>query len=211
MQNDNLYVQNRPVRSKDDRIRAYKQVTEGVAYPIPTVSELDNIGFFTAPASTKYHGCYEGGLFDHSYNVTIALRDLTQKLGLIWERDDSPYIVGLFHDLCKCDNYRKIDNVVPTRFPGYCYAEETLFKGHGIKSVLILSQYLRLTEEEVACIVYHMGAFTDKEEWQDYTNAIHRYPNVLYTHTADMIAAHIIESDPVVKAPLTNLLKGDRQ
>ena len=38
---------------------------------------------------------------------------------------------------------------------------------------------------------YHMGAFTDKEEWQDYTRAIHRYPNVLWTHQADMIAAHI--------------------
>lgn len=41
------------------------------------------------------------------------------------------------------------------------------------------------------CIRYHMGAFTDKEEWQDYTRAIHRYPNVLWTHQADMIAAHI--------------------
>lgn len=198
MQNDNLYVQNKSIRTKNDRIRAYRQITENILDSIPTAFELDDIGFFIAPASTKYHGCYEGGLFDHSYNVAMALIDLTQKLGLIWERDDSPYIVGLFHDLCKCDNYRKIDNAISS---GYCYSEETLFKGHGIKSVLVLSQYLRLTEEEVACIVYHMGAFTAKEEWQDYTNAIHKYPNVLYTHTADMIATHIVEANQI---PLQN-------
>lgn len=48
-------------------------------------------------------------------------------------------------------------------------------------------------EEEVMCIRYHMGAFTDSGEWNYYTRAIHKYPNVLWSHHADMIAAHIIE------------------
>ena len=52
---------------------------------------------------------------------------------------------------------------------------------------------IRLSDEERACIIYHMGAFTPKEEWRDYTHAVNVYPNVLWTHHADMIASHIEE------------------
>ena len=143
--------------------------------------------FLKAPASTKYHGSYEGGLFDHSYNVAITLAKLTIDNSLSWERKESPYIIGFLHDLCKIDNY-----IPDSEFP-YIYNKETLYKGHGVKSILLASSYETLTEEEVACIVYHMGAFTEKEEWADYTRAIHQFPNVLWTHQADMIAAHILE------------------
>lgn len=156
--------------------------------------------FFSQPASTKYHGNYPGGLFDHSYNVAETLCVLTQRNGLEWERPDSPYIIGMFHDICKTDQYR---HTVAGRSTdgqpiGYNpseweYNTDTLFKGHGDKSVMILASLTTLTEEEVMCIRYHMGAFTDKEEWSNYTRAIHKYPNVLWTHHADMIAAHIIE------------------
>ena len=57
---------------------------------------------------------------------------------------------------------------------------------------MMIASHLQLTEEEVMCIRYHMGAFTEKEEWNDYTRAIHKYKNVLWTHHADMIASHII-------------------
>ena len=63
-------------------------------------------GFFHAPASTKYHGAYEGGLFDHSLMVMNTLVDLSAKNGLKWRRVESPFIVGMFHDLCKIDQYR---------------------------------------------------------------------------------------------------------
>lgn len=71
------------------------------------------------------------------------------------------------------------------------YNPHTLLKGHGEKSVMLLSQFYTLTEEEICCIRYHMGAFTPKEEWNDYTGAIHAYPNVLWTHHADMLASHV--------------------
>ena len=41
------------------------------------------------------------------------------------------------------------------------------------------------------CIRYHMGAFTDKKEWSFYTRAVQQYKNVLYTHTADMLASQV--------------------
>lgn len=155
--------------------------------------------FFSQAASTKYHGNYPGGLFDHSYNVAETLVRLTESNACIrWERPESPYIIGMFHDLCKTDQYR---HTVASRSTdgqpiGYNpseweYNTDTLLKGHGDKSVMILAALLPLTEEEVMCIRYHMGAFTDKEEWQDYTRAIHRYPNVLWTHQADMLASHV--------------------
>lgn len=56
-------------------------------------------GFFIAPASTKYHGNNEGGLFDHSLQTTIKLVDLSLRNRLTWIRPESPYIVGMFHDL----------------------------------------------------------------------------------------------------------------
>ena len=71
------------------------------------------------------------------------------------------------------------------------YNPDTLLKGHGDKSVMLLSQFYTLTDEEIMCIRYHMGAFTDKSEWNDYTRAVSQYPNVLWTHQADMLATHV--------------------
>lgn len=151
-------------------------------------------GFFTAPASTKYHGNYEGGLFDHSFLMMNLLVELSAANGLKWKRPESPFIVGMFHDLCKIDQYR-IDNSTPytvgeaTR---YEYRPDTMYKGRGDKSIILLSQFTTLTDEEIACIRYHMGAFTEKEEWRDYTRAVHTFPNVLWTHQADMLASHVV-------------------
>ena len=158
-------------------------------------------GFFRAPASTKYHGAYEGGLFDHSLMVMNSLVELSAKNELRWQRAESSFIVGMFHDLCKIDQYRH--PIIEEIFIGnentpvydemkWEYNLDTAVKGHGDKSVILLSQYMTLTEEEVMCILYHMGAFTDKEQWRDYTNAVHRFPNVLWTHQADMIASHVV-------------------
>lgn len=55
----------------------------------------------------------------------------------------------------------------------------------------MLMGHIELTEEEKACIMYHMGAFVDSKEWEFYSRAVKKYPNVLYTHTADMIASQI--------------------
>lgn len=146
--------------------------------------EMDRLNFFTAPASTKYHGAYNGGLFDHSYEVTRCLLELTNKLGLEWERKGSPYIVGMFHDLCKTDQYMRVDSK-------YEYRTNLLLTGHGEKSVIMLQQIIPITEEEMLCIRWHMGAYDDKSVWNNLGKAIENYPNVLWTHTADMMASRI--------------------
>lgn len=154
-------------------------------------------GFFTAPASTKYHGNYEGGLLNHSRMVTEYLLALTQANHLIWRKARSPFIVGMFHDLCKIDQYRHpasdlvVDGMLLPDPSKWEYNPDTLLKGHGDKSVMLLSQFYTLTDEEIMCIRYHMGAFTDKSEWNDYTRAVRNYSNVLWTHQADMLASHV--------------------
>lgn len=154
-------------------------------------------GFFDAPASTKYHGNYPGGLLAHSYSVAKFLVQLTEDNHLTWKNPRSPYVVGMFHDLCKIDQYRhpvigeNMDGTIFYAESEWEYNPDTLLKGHGDKSVMLLSQFYTLTDEEIMCIRYHMGAFTDKSEWNDYTRAVNQYPNVLWTHQADMLASHV--------------------
>ena len=165
----------------------------------PIVDKLIAEGFLTAPASTKYHGNYPGGLFDHSVNVAEVLTQLTANNDLKWdgERFDpdglnrSPKIIGLLHDLCKIDSYKPTPE--GSQFP-YEHDNSPIVKGHGTKSLIYIHRFglIRLTEEEAYCIIYHMGAYTPKEEWQDYNNAVNKCPNVLWTHVADMIASQIM-------------------
>lgn len=171
---------------KVDLIQAYKDLTRGTIL-YDKITELDKMGFFTAPASTHYHGAYEGGLSAHSLEVTRQLLKLTDDNNLVWERAESPIIVGLFHDLCKCDQYKQ-DPV----FGKYKFDEKTMVKGHGEKSVLLASTLVQLTMEEALCIRYHMGAFADKEEWDGFTKAVQKYPNVLWAHHADMLSTNVV-------------------
>ena len=179
----------------EDRISIFREMMGFL--PEGALASLIEEGYFTAPASTKYHGNYEGGLFDHSFAVTETLVKLTEQNDLRWMHPRSPWVVGMFHDLCKIDNYTRPEigmhmDGTPIYDPtSYEYNENTLYKGHGDKSVMLLSSYLSLTPEEVACIRYHMGAFTDKAEWNYYTRAVRQFPNVLWTHHADMIASQI--------------------
>lgn len=166
-------------------------------------NKLERVNFFVAPASINYHGNHDGGLYEHCNEVTFQLLYLTKRLDLTWNRPESPYIVGMLHDLCKCDDYVKLpveikwgDSITcsynsPTE-KHWEYNKNGLLPGHGEKSVIMARNiYGYLTEEEIMCIRWHMGAFDDKSNWQYYSGAVAKYPNVLFTHTADMIASQI--------------------
>ena len=144
---------------------------------------LVNSDFLIAPASTKYHGNYEGGLFDHSVSVLKNLLDFTKKLDLKWEKERSPFIIALLHDTCKINSY-----ILDEKTGTYSYNEDKKEKGHGSLSVEIIEQYMPLTEEEKLCIRYHMGAF-EVDDWKEYGKAIELYQTVLFTHTADMLSS----------------------
>lgn len=192
----------------DERIGLYQSLVhesgldhrDGVKKDLLDGWILKHMGFFTAPASTRFHLAYEGGLFDHSVNVYRRLKALTEDLKLEWIHPTSPFVIGMYHDLCKCDNYLKepgerteIDNVFTESGVHFVHNEEQMLKGHGEKSVMLLSTFMRLTPEEMYCIRYHMGAY-EKDDWGGLDRAIRAYPNVLFTHTADMLASKLDET-----------------
>lgn len=91
-----------------NRKNEFKIFMEHHVCDVSTVADrLDELGYFSAPASAGHHGNTDGGLYDHSKMVTLELLNLTEKLGLRWERRDSIYIVGMFHDICKTDDYSR--------------------------------------------------------------------------------------------------------
>ena len=153
---------------------------------VESVETLIKMGYPEAPASTKYHGNHPGGLLEHSKEVATALLDMSLRLDLKWERPESPIIIGFFHDLCKIDQYIQQED-------GTYIWNPDVDSRHAEKSIEYIEKYtsIKLTDEERACILHHMGAFGDKEASEAYSKAIKEYPNVLYTHTADMIASQI--------------------
>lgn len=176
-------------------IRDMSDVGAG-ALAISVVDKLTEWGFFEMPASTKYHGTREGDLFLHSKNVAHELKRITDACGIKWQDPRSPILIGYFHDLCKCDSYRR--PIIAHRVDGHPvedhnsweHRKDQLLEGHGEKSVMLASTLCKLTEEEMLCIRYHMGAYKT-DDWNGFDKAIKKYETVLWTHTADMLASKV--------------------
>lgn len=158
--------------------------------------------FFTAPASTRYHGAYEGGLVEHSLNVYECLydylaRERVQELYGIEASEETVAIVSLLHDICKMNFYKKSfrnvkdENGVWNKVPTY-EIDDRLPYGHGEKSVYIVSGFMRLTREEAFAIRYHMG-FSGNEEARDVGKAFEMFPLAFALSTADMEASYFLE------------------
>lgn len=136
-------------------------------------------GFFKAPASTKHHQNWEGGLAEHSYSVLRKLIFLNSRLGLDFSLD-SMIIVALLHDICKIDCYTIHEDKTITW-------NEDARPGHGKKSVAIISEFIKLTKEEEEAIAYHMGAYEKNEyTWSELSQVYKRNKLAFYLHVADM-------------------------
>lgn len=112
---------------------------------------LGTTDFFEAPASTRFHGAYPGGLVEHSLNVYYAL------LGQYTIREyggESVAVVALLHDVCKTGYYRRERD-------GKYSVKDQLPMGHGEKSVYLVMKFMDLTDEEALAIRWHMGAYDD--------------------------------------------------
>ena len=162
---------------------------------------VNKTDFFLAPASTKYHGSYEGGLCEHSLNVYNALKWFWNSHKDVYHlpetSDETLAIVALFHDLCKTDCYQpgfrnvKDDNGVWQKVPTYTF-DDPLPYGHGEKSVYMLSGFLKLSREEAFAIRYHMG-FSNGDNINNVGKVFETYPLAFALSTADMIATYWME------------------
>lgn len=171
---------------------------------------LEKSDFFIAPASTKYHGAFEGGLCEHSLNVYERLKDVCASEfvfhGQFWPEDEnvanSIALCALLHDVCKAEFYKvdyrnaKDTNGVWQKVPYYT-VDDQLPYGHGEKSVYIVSGFLKLTREEAMSIRWHMGGFDDSVKGGSYalSEAFKKYPLALLLHIADMQATYLDERE----------------
>lgn len=169
------------------------------------LSYLCKTDFFNAPASSRFHGNYEGGLCEHSIHVykrLKALVDMHVNAGDIAPdtvSEETIAICGLLHDLCKTNFYAvqyrnvKKDNVwqqVP-----YYTIQDSLPYGHGEKSVYIICGYMKLSRAEAMAINWHMGGFDNRVRAGDYSisDAYRQFPIAMLTHLADMTATYLDE------------------
>lgn len=181
---------------------------EGIDY---VIEDLEQDGFFEAPASAGHHLNCAGGLCQHSLN--------TYRAGLmIWEgldaldpsvhnevKKENVILATLLHDVCKTKIYKptmkKAKNALGMWVdqPGYNISYKDLPIGHGEKSVvMLLLSGLELTDEEIMAIRWHMGAFdlnlNSYEDVRNYDTAKKLSPLVQIVESADSIAAGILET-----------------
>lgn len=160
------------------------------------IEKLRDVGYFEAPAAKKHHLAEPGGLAIHSTNVTYWILKLSEAMEVKWPRPESPYLVGMLHDLVKCFCYRPITGAGQDKVE---YKKvETKYAGHGLASCMFARDLgIELQPIEFRSIEYHMGAFgLSAEELKAY-DAVLNYKdstlNLYATHTADMIASHVEE------------------
>lgn len=170
--------------------------------------------FYTAPASTRYHSCHEGGLLEHTLNVYDRL--VSKFNDELWKEkvdvgSDSLIIAALLHDLCKSyfygtelknkkvysDNGTKSDS--NGRFdwvtvPSYTVDDKIPY-GHGEKSVMMIEEYIKLKPMERYAIRWHMGFSEPKENWNTLGTAMRKYPLVLALHMADLESTYLLEKE----------------
>lgn len=160
--------------------------------------------FFIAPASTKFHSAFNGGLCAHSINVYKRyIKKLEQEYGENWQDKismESAAICGLLHDICKVNYYKeelrnvKVDGVWIQQ--PFFTVEDTLPYGHGEKSVYIISGFMKLSREEAMAINWHMGGFDMRIKGGSYSiaDAFYRFPNAFLFHVADLESTYLDES-----------------
>ncbi len=182
---------------KEDFLKLLKSVNrEGMDSLIAFIEKSD---FFKAPASTRFHGCYEGGLLEHSMKVYEILKEKVKKSAIdVNISEESLIIIALLHDICKV-NYYKVDYRNAKNEFGewekvpYYTVDDTIPFGHGEKSVMMITEYIRLTVEEKYAIRWHMGFTEPKELYSTISSAYKKYPIALLMHEADLESTYFFD------------------
>ena len=164
---------------------------------------LEKTDFFTAPASSRFHSNFEGGLCFHSICAYKRFLSLVQsEFGDNWQETisaESVAIIALLHDICKTNYYTtemrnvKVDGQWVQR--PYYKVEDSLPYGHGEKSVYMPSGFMKLSREEAMAINWHMGAFDDraKNNAMILKNVFLKHKIAFLFHLADYMTTYLDE------------------
>lgn len=174
-----------------------KTKREGMAELLDYLTE---IGFLTAPASTRFHGAYDGALLEHSVNVL----ECAEKLGVAWlggaeynKIKDSVVICALLHDVGKCGQFGKplyIPNILKSGKASdaqpYTTNPDLMTLPHEIVSCIEVTKFIDLTEEEQRAIAWHNGLYGAFK----YDIQGKETPLYMIIHFADMWASRVVET-----------------
>lgn len=158
---------------------------------------LDSTDFYHSPASTQYHDAHDKGLCKHHLNVYKKMLDLW----MIPQFRLIPYhslaIVSLMHDWCKINCYemytKNVKNDVTgvwEKQPAY-RTRQTRYTslGHGVSSMVLASKFVRLTDEELNAIRWHMGHWrVHEDEVNELQYANENFPLVHMLQFADQLS-----------------------
>ncbi|MFA6867281.1 MAG: hydrolase [Clostridia bacterium] len=171
---------------------------------------LETSDFFTAPASSRFHSAFEGGLCEHSVKAYYRYKQLLEiEYDGEWEEtlgiaEESVAIIALLHDICKTNFYKvemrnsKNELGVWEKIP-YFAIDDKLPYGHGEKSVYMISGFMRMERTEAMAINWHMGGFDARVLGGSYglSDAFYKYPAALLFHLADVQCTYLDEEQPV--------------
>lgn len=114
--------------------------------------------WLTAPASTKYHNSFKGGLLCHSISVT----EIAYKTSDVFAPDidkESILLTGLLHDCGKCGQYIMKEPTEKQKQYGYpgsiVYNNDIVWMEHEARSIKLITAFMPLTDYEFAAILYH--------------------------------------------------------
>ena len=166
---------------------------------------LDWLGrsdFFTAPASSKYHASYQGGLCQHSLNVYDNLIKLVELKAPGKYSEDSLKIVALLHDISKTNFYEFYDKNVKNEAGEWVKVREYktrevedrfIYGSHEQNSEFITHTFFPLSVEESVAILHHHGGMSWDSAKDDISAIYDRFPLALLLHLADMAATYLDE------------------
>ena len=197
-------------QNKEEFISLLKSIHREQANVEGLVKKLEASDFFYAPASTKYHGSFKGGLCRHSLDVYIVLRNLVAQNNLDID-EESLIICALLHDFSKMnlyevtnfnkkvysengsksDNGGRFDWVTEQGYKTVDLSERFVYGNHEETSEYMIRQFIPLKLEESVAILHHHGGMGYDSSQTNISDIYQRYPLALMLHLADMTCAYL--------------------
>lgn len=213
-----MLTQDQILMNKQEFIGLIESIKRNGADIAKLVNKLQHSDFFYAPASTKYHAAYEGGLCEHSLNVYHQLKRLVNTIpGLdpYCYDEDSLKIISLLHDISKMNIYEKTSKNVKVYCdevdaqkrdemgwfkwvsePGWKTKDKKFAYGsHEMNSEYIIRQFIPLTIDESVAVLHHMGGMNYDSAQDNLAEIYTQYQLSMLLHFADMLATYIDERD----------------
>lgn len=173
--------------------------------------------FFTAPATTKYHCAYEGGLCEHSLNVYYALKNLNygympelvatteeieQGIHKYKYDEDTLKIVGLLHDISKANYYEIFSRNVKdssgnwTQVLDYKVRDDKFIYGSDEQNTeFMVSTFIPLTLDEKVALLHKSGGKAFDSTQENIPTIFSKYQLAVLLHCADMLSCYILENE----------------